>query len=261
MPRKAMVITVLQATALWVLAYVIRHHALEHAWSPLENFQDAYRANRTAGLQIDGDRNDTQTLLLNATLNSSLNSTSNSTSSGAEGSASDEEAFYTKDVPKYIFKTLAIAILRYYWLIYLERLLPARPRVSAAAPAEKEDDESREEEVIRKWVESGRVRRASLNWCNTFGKWMLDLTVGNLWQTFLWLAMGTMMRAEWPWKGDAFDKLVSARNLPRCHLRCDRSLTLAAGALRQLGHRLLRPRTHRHPRGLHPRAGAQTHPL
>ncbi|KAI4699994.1 hypothetical protein J4E81_004028 [Alternaria sp. BMP 2799] len=43
-----------------------------------------------------------------------------------------------------------------------------------------EESEDREEEVVKKWIAQGRVHRASLNWRNTFVKWVLDMTVGML---------------------------------------------------------------------------------
>lgn len=113
-------------------------------------------------------------------------------SAGSE--PSDDQDFLFSELPKNIPAIILTAFLRYWWLIWLERLLPARPRsrrdTSTSDPSaihldDKGEDDSREEEIIKKWVEAGKVRRSSLSWCNTFLKWMLDLSLGNLWDTLL----------------------------------------------------------------------------
>lgn len=72
--------------------------------------------------------------------------------------------------------------LQYYWHLWLERILPMRPRGDASMSAEKvsvgEGDQVREEEIVKRWIASGKVKRASLSWWNTFLKWILDITVG-----------------------------------------------------------------------------------
>ncbi|KAJ6788821.1 hypothetical protein PWT90_02824 [Aphanocladium album] len=85
----------------------------------------------------------------------------------------------------------ATAAVAYYWNIFLERRLPARPRgtssaeteckndtAAAAAMAAGEDNEQVEEQIVKKWIATGRVNRASLNTTNTVTKWLLDISVG-----------------------------------------------------------------------------------
>ncbi|KAI4652354.1 hypothetical protein J4E93_002555 [Alternaria ventricosa] len=104
---------------------------------------------------------------------------------GINGTADSEipESFYRRTLPREVIISLALAILQYWWLIGLERILPARPRYRDAPVQQKEqveENEDREEEVVKKWIAQGRVHRASLNWRNTFVKWVLDMTVGML---------------------------------------------------------------------------------
>jgi hypothetical protein len=81
-----------------------------------------------------------------------------------------------------VFVYFIITILQYWWFIALEKQWPARPRYKDVAhQQEGEDNEDREEKVVKKWIAQGRVNRATLNWCNTFLKWLLDLTISRLW--------------------------------------------------------------------------------
>lgn len=97
----------------------------------------------------------------------------------------DHEFSFWKTLPRHVFVYTVITILGYYWQIGLERAFPARPRPSALKVLSDEgklgDDESREEEIVKKWINQGKVRRASLSWWNTFIKWVLDVVIGGLW--------------------------------------------------------------------------------
>jgi hypothetical protein len=98
--------------------------------------------------------------------------------------ANSPESFYRRVLPRETIVFIVISVLQYWWLIGLERILPARSRhkyVLHQREEKVEESEDREEEVVKKWIAQGRVRRASLNWCNTFLKWLLDLTVGRVW--------------------------------------------------------------------------------
>lgn len=104
-----------------------------------------------------------------------------------------EESFYWRSFPRAIVVYMILAAMQYWWYIALEKILPARPRYKDAVPGARfEESEDREEEVVKKWIAQGRVNRASLNWCNTFLKWTLDMTVGRVWHrtayhVFTWL--------------------------------------------------------------------------
>ncbi|KAF2655993.1 hypothetical protein K491DRAFT_597906, partial [Lophiostoma macrostomum CBS 122681] len=55
-----------------------------------------------------------------------------------------------------------LSILQYWWLIWLERLLPARPRHRSAhhdqrgKTVEFEEPEGREEAIVKRWIAEGR---------------------------------------------------------------------------------------------------------
>jgi hypothetical protein len=93
-----------------------------------------------------------------------------------------DKPFYLVVLPQEVAVFFLLAPLQYWWYMALERILPARSRdrSSTADLTEKEGSEDREEEVVKKWIAQGRVRRASLNWCNTFLKWVLEMSVGRL---------------------------------------------------------------------------------
>ena len=95
-----------------------------------------------------------------------------------------KESFYGRELPREVLIVFILVILQYWWFVGLEKILPARPRrrdVTYQGKEKVEESEDTEEEVVKKWIAQGRVNRASLNICNTFLKWVLELTVGTLW--------------------------------------------------------------------------------
>lgn len=186
--------SILQASILSTLASTVKDYIFEHSFKPFEDYQGAYMANKTKALGL----NSTHTLAAHGP-----EWTETASASTPDEEWSDTRLFLLSELPKTIVAIVLITTLRYWWLIWLERLLPARPRPRAAltAPAagDREDD-SREEEVIRKWIEAGKVRRASLSWFNTFAKWVLDLTVWNLFVCLLWaVIVEPAMQWTYPW--------------------------------------------------------------
>jgi hypothetical protein len=109
------------------------------------------------------------------------------------------ESFYRQLLPRETFIFVVLSVLYYWWHIFLERILPARPK-SQSVPSEKEVEhsEDHEEEVVKKWVAQGRVRRSSLNWCNTFLKWVLEMTVGRLWYHSVGHGVRTLLKTQDP---------------------------------------------------------------
>ncbi|KAI1175563.1 hypothetical protein F4777DRAFT_322575 [Nemania sp. FL0916] len=82
--------------------------------------------------------------------------------------------------------------LLYAWHIWLERLFPSRRSArqsndNAYQRSDKKDadvtyaDDTREEQVIQKWLRQGKIQRASLSWPNTIAKWALHWTIGWYW--------------------------------------------------------------------------------
>lgn len=110
-----------------------------------------------------------------------------------------EESFYWRALPRDVFVCTIITILGYYWQIWLERTFPARTRPSEKALSEKFaelDDESREEEVVKKWIARGKIRRASLSWWNTIIKWVLDVVVGGLWMASVYCLLDGLLKMK-----------------------------------------------------------------
>jgi hypothetical protein len=80
----------------------------------------------------------------------------------------------------------------YLWDVWLEDLLPTRPRgVGADAKTEKAFDpnEPKEETLGRSMVKSS-ARSASISWRNTFLKWLIDIIFGTMWKSAVSLVIG-----------------------------------------------------------------------
>ncbi|KAF7570968.1 hypothetical protein PtrSN002B_002171 [Pyrenophora tritici-repentis] len=177
----AMRSAVLQTTAICIISMLYTEHKLGVFDAVV---QDEGYKNMTASFDATmspnlapGTQNTSMTLDAgNSTTKSPLNTTT---------FPLIDEPFYTQRFPREVFIVFVLSTLEYWWLMGLERILPARPRPSSTpsyASSGKEgvvveDDEGREEEVVKKWIATGRVRRSSLNLCNTFLKWVLDMTV------------------------------------------------------------------------------------
>lgn len=101
----------------------------------------------------------------------------------AEGYNESETSFTPKRLTRWFVVAFFHSLLRYQWHIWLERALPTRPRgnLEAAQKANVtvELDEDKEEEVVKRWIAQGRVRRASVSWCNIILKWILLMLLGN----------------------------------------------------------------------------------
>jgi hypothetical protein len=190
MTRSHMVPAVLQTVILSACALVVSHHLLSNAINNASNnelwqnitttFENA--ANASAQASFKGKANN-QTFSNHST---TFNETAfNNSMKGFFSSDSDSESFYLKTLPRELFLLILLSPLYYYWQIWLERFLPGRSSVTALMPAGEKSEvgegDSREEEIVQKWIAQGKVRRASLSWWNTFVKWVLNLTVGTLW--------------------------------------------------------------------------------
>ncbi|KAF2690386.1 hypothetical protein K458DRAFT_413158 [Lentithecium fluviatile CBS 122367] len=178
---------VLQATAIYTLSMILGHHLSENIFDQVlqdeafKNMTNALDKPGSFGLDAGEDTNKTFSVLGGATAGLINGTATNGTSNVIKDSP---ESFYGKRLPREVVVLLVLCTLGYCWLIWLERMLPARPRrkdVPYEGKERVEESEDREEEVVKRWIAQGRVRRASLNWCNTFLKWVLDLTVGHLW--------------------------------------------------------------------------------
>ncbi|VUC36423.1 unnamed protein product [Clonostachys rosea] len=178
---------VLQASTLAVLGYIISHE-IDRSHSKDESFwDDPVLKNYTTTLErLSKSRNSTSTpsFFYNETL---ANGTINDLPKLNPKKGQAAPNFYMVTLPQNIIAQVIIIFLSYYWNLALEGLLPARPAV-VVTRNEKEDiieDESREEEIVRRWVLKGRVQRSSISWLNTFLKWVIDMTLGATWISIL----------------------------------------------------------------------------
>lgn len=154
-----------------ILIHEIGRNAYDHVWEDpvLKNFTTTFNRipiNGTASYNGTSG-NDTLTL--------------NNTTIGAHLEENFEH-FYRSVLPRNIFVGVLLFPLSYYWHIYLERFFPARPRsIEKNEKTEFNVNEGQEEEVVKRWIAQGKIKRASVSWWNTFVKWVLHLTVGKLW--------------------------------------------------------------------------------
>ena len=180
MTRSQMQSAVIQSTILVTLNMIISHEIGRNAYDNV--WEDPVLKNLTTAFK---------NIPSNATASSNATALTNSTSS-ATGSASpltfleEPEAFYLSFLPRNVFVYALLCPLSYYWQIYLERFFPTRPRGVEIDYKKKEKvevdmNEGREEEVVKRWIAQGKVRRSSVSWWNTFVKWVLHVTVGELW--------------------------------------------------------------------------------
>ncbi|KAE9373950.1 hypothetical protein N431DRAFT_439043 [Stipitochalara longipes BDJ] len=187
MPRSQMISAVVQTVFLIACRLIISHNLHASAEGKLTN-NDLYK-NWTQAMELAGNTSkainhttptiDAGPLHIVVANDTGVNSTLTNISV-----SNSEESFYWETLPREVFACTIIAFLGYYWQIWLERTFPARPRPSEKVVSEKfaeQDDESREEEVVKKWIAQGKIRRASLSWWNTFVKWVLDVVIGGLW--------------------------------------------------------------------------------
>ncbi|KAF2207693.1 hypothetical protein CERZMDRAFT_102181 [Cercospora zeae-maydis SCOH1-5] len=124
-----------------------------------------------------------------------------------------EKPFYTYKLPLKFVYLLHITPLCYLWQMQLESTFPARLKAkdiiaknshhrkssSAASSTASllrnqdpspfddigEDGSPREEAIVQKWIEQGKVKRQSLNWLNTLTKWFLEMTLASILQLLL----------------------------------------------------------------------------
>lgn len=184
--------SVLQATSLSIASIIVTHHLGSSVFQTVID-DEAFKAWQAMSDNFSTPTtSSTNGLLLslgpevNASVGSPTNATNGTQSANYTNNPLEKqpESFYGRKLPRETIIQFVLLMLRYYWLIYLEKLLPARPRKRGILPEGKEkfeESEDREEEVIQKWIAQGRIRRASLNWCNTSLKWILTLTV---WRIF-----------------------------------------------------------------------------
>lgn len=111
-----------------------------------------------------------------------------------------------------ILLTVALAsFVGYHWNILLERWFPSRPRGTAKAPSTRltVGDDRMEQEVINKWIASGRVQRSSISWMNTLAKWLLDISLGRAMALLIGLSVRSVMLGKSPAEAAQLWRVVS----------------------------------------------------
>ncbi|KAH7080127.1 hypothetical protein BKA63DRAFT_236275 [Paraphoma chrysanthemicola] len=196
---------VLQAAAIWTVTMILDHHLSEKMFDKVwedEMFRNMtsvlngtsnYASTNRTSKQLTLDAGNT-TLPLNQTISANNATATNGTSGLPAWDAG--ETIYGWRLPREGTIFIILAILEYYWLIWLEKILPARSRrrdVPYQRHEKVEESEDREEEIVQRWIAQGRVKRASLNWCNTFLKVILELTVGRVWYSAVEFILGVLL--------------------------------------------------------------------
>ena len=177
MTRSQLQSAVVQYTVLVALDMILVHEIGRDAYDAV--WEDPVLKNLTATMN-------------NFTPNTTVPTNSTSGMDSAGSSSKIAESFYLKSLPRHVFVHALLFPLAYYWQVFLERFFPARPRGVKIIYDEKSEkvevdgNEDREEEIVKRWVAQGKVRRSSVSWWNTFVKWILDLTVGSLLLHSLW---------------------------------------------------------------------------
>ncbi|KAI6836886.1 hypothetical protein KC340_g14170 [Hortaea werneckii] len=91
------------------------------------------------------------------------------------------KSFYFDELPRDLAIQLILFLANYQWQCLLERWLPTRPQGSNFTAQEKakvtDDDDMMEDEVMRRLIAKGKVKRASISWCNVFLKWVINNTI------------------------------------------------------------------------------------
>jgi hypothetical protein len=164
-----------------IFHYHSSHTRFDGLWQNegVRNFTDAYRKL----IDRNGTTNATQSI------DAPGGNIVNKTESWHEGFAKLSAipmGFYLYYASWIIIMLLIAYPLFYFWDLKLEALLPTRPRrfKSVTSTGDRYKDtidelKHEEEDVVRKWLLAGRIRRqSSLSWRNVICKWLLDVTIG-----------------------------------------------------------------------------------
>jgi hypothetical protein len=159
---------VLYTTILITLKFIISHEIDGQGYSDDPVWQNFSRTMETAlALNGTGLQNSSITIANGTITNGTL--IINGTSSVFGSILPGKKPFYLGDLPRSVFVYALLVPLQYYWNIGLKRFFPARPRgVEVSHQREKkeksfDDNEDRDEEVVKRWIAQGRVRRSSVS--------------------------------------------------------------------------------------------------
>ena len=174
MLRSPMWTSVIQAVALSTLTSIIGHHLFTAAFA------------------------DMNTLSFNL-----INPENSTVAFEANHSGESPVSYYISDLPWSVFRTAALAPLKYLYNIWLERTFPARPKRSPVPhnPSKAEiavGTDQNEDEIINKWISRSEVHRSSISWRNTLLKWLVDLTFGSLLSIVIGMVLGKLFEFRSP---------------------------------------------------------------
>jgi hypothetical protein len=167
----------LLATSTMILYHELNRNAYDSVWADpvLKNFTDTL--NSTYNANTAHIKNATALTSLNNTSISHNGTSYNITITGVKNATvtpplwEKAEAFYGKQLPRSMAVFVVLGVLSYYWHVGLERVFPTRPRGveidysrMGREKVEKDvgDNEGQEEEVIKRWIAQGKVRRSSV---------------------------------------------------------------------------------------------------
>ncbi|KAK8052469.1 hypothetical protein PG993_003854 [Apiospora rasikravindrae] len=178
---------VLQSTVLQTIGEIAAHHISEGAYDdswddPVFMDWSVEVLNRTA--PFSARHQAAAAALANSSSTALAANTTSSLDAIPEPNLA--KSFYGHHLPRGMIACLLMSTLFYLWAVALERAFPTRPRGAegdTTAPYPKEEkvvvelSEEHEEEVVKRWIARGRVRRSSISWCNTLIKWLLEVVV------------------------------------------------------------------------------------
>ncbi|OAL46573.1 hypothetical protein IQ07DRAFT_155548 [Pyrenochaeta sp. DS3sAY3a] len=199
---------VLQATAIFTFSSMLSHHVSEHMFAELLNNEGLLNMTTALNISISNFAPNATTNLNTSAPRNTTQSFDNPISNLNQTELKEllepikRKSFYGNILPIDVITFLIVSVLQYWWFIWFEKLLPARRKrqIVNVQDEKVEESEDREEEVVKKWIAQGRVQRASLNWCNTFLKWVLELTVGNFWYGTVEYIVSKLLRLTHPKK-------------------------------------------------------------
>lgn len=222
--------TVVQSTVFQIIGAIASYHLSTGAYDGLWEdpvFRDWWSAigNQTSPGQSATTAADITTSANNDTAMALFHTTSTSSSrSSYTIPETDPEFLDGWLVPKQILSTLLTSALLYLRAVALERAFLTRPRgVEGGGDANPKREkvvvvelsEEHEEEVVKRWIARGRVRRASVSWRNTLVKWLLEVTVRAALDDMLWVLLMALMDGKtWNTSGEFWGNIFQVSSSP-----------------------------------------------
>lgn len=197
MPFSAMWVATAQTTVLTALTKIFKHEAERWTYAGVWENEAFANFTREATIFFTGRTATDASVLSNGTI------LLNGTATDGSGHLTTEPSpywFYLGELPRSLVLAFTTCALFYWWQVWLERRLPGRSRrveiVKQSSPGGEKaegDEDSREEQVVERWIAEGKIQRSSLSWGNTLLKWILDITIGETCHTLVYITLEMMM--------------------------------------------------------------------